>query len=218
MPVHVRRFGAKLLVLAAGFTPACLAASSEAPGDDTGEDTQAADTGENTSSEPQACELRESSTNPEVTLAGRLCGETVNITTRAGTLLHLGRSSAADPENEIRIVEVLDARDPNAAASLADSQFLLNLGFETGPEFASGVSTHTLTSGVFSLCGFGTVVFLEGPVTFDFAEVGDGIESRRVDLSLSGLVVSGYSERHGQERVDICGGELDLRVTGELTQ
>ena len=207
-----------MLLLAAAFAPACLAASSETPTDDTGPDTPSDATGENTSSGPTGCELRDSSTNPEVTLTGRVCGETVNITTRAGTLLHLGRSSAADPENEIRIVEVVDASGPNVAANLADSQFLLNLGFETGPEFASGVSTHNLTSGVFSLCGFGTVVFLEGPVTFEFTEVGDGVASRSVDLTLTGLVVSGYSERHGQERVDLCGGELNLRVKGELSQ
>lgn len=161
------------------------------------------------------CTLSDAASNPVVTLRGTVCGETVNLTTRAGRVLHLGRSSAADPPTEIRLVEVVDSTGP---ADLAKSQFLVNLAFATGPELFDGVSYHNLTSGVFSLCGFGTIVFQEGPVTFQLTGTQTDDPTDDVTLSLTGLVVSGYAPEHGQTRVRVCGGQLDVTVRGKLAR
>ncbi len=213
--VAPRRSKSRVMLLAASLSAACMAQPSDEDDlrtDDRDDTSEVNDTGDVTP--VGACNLQETSGSPVVTLSGRLCGETVNITTRAGKTVHLGRSSATDPEAEVRIVEVLDSAEPGAPASLRDAEFLLNLAFETGPELADGVSYHNLASGVFSLCGFGTVVFLAVPVTFQFS----GVDTSTGDfnLSLTGLLVSGYAEEHGQDRVTQCGGELDVTITGRL--
>jgi hypothetical protein len=216
-----------LVVLGASLLSGCLAQpldeadggvrgnrSDEAPSDD----ARSNDTRSDSSDEPQppaTCTTSDAATNPVVTLRGTACGETVNFTTRAGKVLHLGRSSAADPPTEIRLVEVLDSTGP---ADLAKSQFLVNLAFSTGPELFDGVSYHNLTSGVFSLCGFGTIVFQEGPVTFQLTGTQTDDPTDDVTLSLTGLVVSGYAPEHGQTRVRVCGGELDMIVRGKLSR
>lgn len=164
-----------------------------------------------------ACTLRESSTNPVVTLSGRLCGETISVTTRAGTVIHLGRSRATDPDAEVRIVEVGQSTNPNAPIDFEMADFLVNLAFETGPEVGTSVSTHTLTSGVFSLCGFGTVVLQSGPVVIDVSGVDYGASSGDIAMTFSGLLVGGYAPKHGQSRVQPCGGEVDLTVRGRFS-
>lgn len=201
--------------IAAVLSAACMAQPTDGDDLDTVDDTSEVNSTNDATSEG-ACKLVETSDSPVVTLSGRLCGETVNIITRAGKMLHLGRSSATDPETEVRIVEVIDTTEPGAPANLRDSQFLVNLAFETGPELTDGVSTHNLASGVFSLCGFGTVVFLEGPVTFQFVGVDANATSGNIALSLTGLLAAGYSDKHGQERVNPCGGELDITINGRL--
>lgn len=194
---------------------ACLAPKEDGadsginPSDDTDEPTD-----ETTDDEPVTCDLPISDTNPTVTLSGRLCGETIALTTRAGAVIHLGRSQPTDPESEIRAIEVLGGGDPNAQSDLATAQFLVNMSFETGPELATPLSTHNLATGVFSLCGFGTVVMLQGPVTFEMAGVDDGAPSGDIDMTLSGILVGGFSPQYGQTRVESCGGELELTLRG----
>lgn len=196
-------------------TVACLAPKEDgADSGMNGDDDMDEPTEEVTSDEPAACDLRVSETNPQVTLSGRICGETVSLTTRAGAVIHLGRSQPTDPESEIRAIEVLADGDPNAQSDLATAQFLVNMSFETGPELATPLSTHNLATGVFSLCGFGTVVMLQGPVTFEMAGVDDGAPSGDIDMTLSGLLVGGFSPQYGQTRVEACGGELELTLRG----
>jgi hypothetical protein len=213
--VAPRRSKSRVMLLAASLSAACMAQPSDEDGlrtdapDDTSEVNDTDDV-----TPVGACNPQETSSSPVVSLSGRLCGDPVNITTRAGKTIHLGRSSATDPETEVRIVEVLDSAEPGAPANLRDAEFLVNLAFETGPELADGVSYHNLASGVFSLCGFGTVVFLEGPVTFQFSEVDTS--TGNFNLSLAGLVVSGYADEHGQDRVTQCGGELGVTISGRL--
>jgi len=163
-----------------------------------------------------ACVLREATSNPTVTLSGRLCGETISVTTRAGTAIQLGRSRATDPETEVRIVEVGQYINPSAPLDFETAEFLVNLAFETGPEVASSVSTHTLASGVFSLCGFGTVVLQSGPVVFEVSGVEDGASSGDIALTFSGMLVGGYAPQHAQSRVQPCGGEVDLTLRGRF--
>lgn len=197
----------------------CLAKTDGADGGVRDESTQTDDeTSEaETEREPTTqCQLMEASDNPQVTLSGRLCGETISITTRAGALIHLGRSQPTDPETEVRIIEVLESATPDAPADFANADFLVNLAFETGPEVASTVTTHNLVSGVFSLCGFGTVVMQSGPVIFEMSGIDDGATSGDITLTLSGLLVGGFAEQHGQTRVQVCGGELGLTLRGRF--
>lgn len=180
-------------------------------------DEQSSSAASTTETEPSgACTLKESSSNPAVTLTGSLCGEAVSITTRAGSVIHLGRSAATDPETEVRVIEVLESEDPSAASNLEDAQFLVNLAFETGPEIASTLGEYSLVSGVFSLCGFGTVVFQQAPVTFEISDVVDGAVNGDITITLTDLLVAGFSPNHGQSKVAGCGGALDLTLTGRF--
>lgn len=199
-------------------TVGCLAKTDGADSG-VGDEGSSEDVETRTETEPEPttqCQLIESTNNPQVTLSGRLCGETISLTTRAGAIIHLGRSQASDPETEVRVVEVLESANPEAAADFANAGFLVNLAFETGPEVASTVSTHNLTSGVFSLCGFGTVVMQSGPVIFEMSGIEDGARSGDITLTLSGMLVGGFSNQHGQSRVQLCGGELDLTLQGRF--
>lgn len=202
---------------AAWLLVGCLAPQED--GTDAGTDPRGNatdETSDEVTSAPPACNLEVSDTNPEVTLTGRVCGETISLTTRAGSVIHLGRSQATDPEGEIRAIEVLAGGDLNAQSDLATAQFLVNMSFETGPELGTPLSTHNLATGVFSLCGFGTVVMLQGPVTFEMEGVDDSVPSGDIDLTLSGLIVGGFSPQYGQSRVESCGGELELTLRGRF--
>ncbi len=212
----------RLLVLGA-LTCSVLGATSciaAAPENDGGVSEMLTETDDSSPSpddqSTSACNLNEANDNPLVTLSGRLCGETFSLATRAGAIVHLGRSQATDPETEVRVIEVLESADPGTPADLTSAEFLVNLAFETGPEVASAVSTHNLVSGVFSLCGFGTVVMQSGPVTFEMSGVDDGATSGDFTLTLTGLLVGGYSAQHGQSRVQACGGEVDLTLQGRF--
>lgn len=196
----------------------CLAEATDTDGNVSGASSyeESSDTNTTDVLEPPACNLTEATDHPQVTLSGRLCGETISVTTRAGAVIHLGRSQPTDPELEARVIEVLESDAPGTPADFANADFLVNLAFETGPEVTSAVSTHNLVSGVFSLCGFGTIVLQSGPVNFEISGVEDGATSGDIALTLTGLLVGGFSEMHGQTRVQLCGGEVDLTLRGRF--
>lgn len=173
--------------------------------------------GSEQSPSPPTCTLEESSEHPQISIRGQVCGETVDYRSGAGRSMHFGRTSPEQPENEVRVISVKD--DP-AHGDVTDESyfdefgFVLNLAFTTGPEIVSGVSTHTLSSGLFASCEFGTLVFAEAPVIVEMAGVEQEARQGQIQLTLSGLVVQGYSERYELAAVPQCGGEVDIVIEG----
>lgn len=205
----------------AGFSFAALAMM--ACGTDAAPDAtnSGSDSGQPEGSEPApsppGCTLEESSEHPQLSIRGQVCGETIDYRSGAGRSMHFGRTSPEQPENEVRVISVKD--DP-AHGDITDASyfdefgFVLNLAFATGPEVVSGLSTHTLSSGLFASCDFGTLVFAEAPVIIEMEGVEQEARQGQIRLTFSGLVVQGYSERYELAAVPQCGGEVDIVIEG----
>lgn len=200
---------------------ACGEAEPDTTSETTADESSSSDAPEPAASEPSmpgaSCELEQSSAHPRVSIRGFICGETVDYSSLAGRSMHFGRATSDDPETEIRVISVKD--DPQHGGVTDETYFeefgfVLNLAFVTGPEVVNGVSTHSLSSGLFAACDFGTLVFTEAPVTIEVENVEQGARQGQARLTLTGLVVRGFSERYSLDAVPQCGGEVDIVLEG----
>ncbi len=161
------------------------------------------------------CTLNEDPTYPTFTLSGTACGQPLQLTANAGSLLRLSRSSLTDPLEQVTSMTLMD-NPVNVAPILpdyfSDFGFLFNVELETGPELIVGESTHALQSGLLAACDFGTLALAPGSIEFSITSLDQ--TAQQISITLSNLSVAGFSEEYGRTDVPTCDGTVQITVEG----
>lgn len=189
--------------------------SNLAGGGSGGAGTSAGGMGGTAGSGKQGCSLEEVPANPTLTLSGTACGQPLQLTAHAGTLLRLSRASLTQPIEQVTSFLLKDDpsnQAPNLPGYFSDFGFVFSVGLATGPELKMGTSTHAVESGLIAACQFGSLAFAASDVDIDIKSLSN--DPQRISVTLSKLKVAGFSKEYGRRDVPTCEGEVMISVEG----
>lgn len=166
--------------------------------------------------QPAECQLQERPNGPLLTLQGTVCGESKSLSTTAGQLIKLSRSSLLAPIDEITTFTLKD--DPSDYAATLPDYFddfslLFNVVLERGPELEVQTADYPVEKGMLVACGFGSLVLGSGLAQVSIENLA-GAPSGQVRISISELPVSGFDPSFGKLNVPACTGSVAVTLEG----